>query len=206
MRCVSRCASSGPSLTKKLRGGAYRSKGAGSPARHVAAPCPAGILPPLSITSRHHEALHHPHRQRRGPDRRGRAPRSARLRAPRPARPHRHAHRLRYQPVRCLHPAPGRPGGEELHRARRAGRGSSDHYHRGTVSEWNLAPPAAGLLGEARAAVRLLHAGHDHDRGGSARNSKPTEGEIRHALEGNLCRCTGYQNIVAAVQAAASAR
>ena len=39
-----------------------------------------------------------------------------------------------------------------------------------------------------------------------ARNSKPTEGEIRHALEGNLCRCTGYQNIVAAVQAAASAR
>jgi len=39
-----------------------------------------------------------------------------------------------------------------------------------------------------------------------ARNSNPTEGEIRHALEGNLCRCTGYQNIVAAVQAAASAR
>jgi aerobic carbon-monoxide dehydrogenase small subunit len=31
-----------------------------------------------------------------------------------------------------------------------------------------------------------------------------TEEEIRLALEGNLCRCTGYQNIVAAVQAAAS--
>ena len=31
----------------------------------------------------------------------------------------------------------------------------------------------------------------------------PTEEEIRHALEGNLCRCTGYQNIVRAVQAAA---
>ena len=30
------------------------------------------------------------------------------------------------------------------------------------------------------------------------------EAEIRLALEGNLCRCTGYQNIVAAVQAAAS--
>jgi carbon-monoxide dehydrogenase small subunit len=30
------------------------------------------------------------------------------------------------------------------------------------------------------------------------------EEEIRLALEGNLCRCTGYQNIVAAVQAAAS--
>ncbi len=39
-----------------------------------------------------------------------------------------------------------------------------------------------------------------------ARNPKPSEGEIRHALEGNLCRCTGYQNIVAAVQAAAGAR
>jgi len=39
-----------------------------------------------------------------------------------------------------------------------------------------------------------------------AQNPKPTEGEIRHALEGNLCRCTGYQNIVAAVQVAAGAR
>jgi carbon-monoxide dehydrogenase small subunit len=32
---------------------------------------------------------------------------------------------------------------------------------------------------------------------------KPTEEEIRHALEGNLCRCTGYHNIVRAVQTAA---
>ncbi len=32
---------------------------------------------------------------------------------------------------------------------------------------------------------------------------KPTEAEIRHGLEGNLCRCTGYQNIVRAVQDAA---
>ena len=32
---------------------------------------------------------------------------------------------------------------------------------------------------------------------------KPTEEEIRHALEGNLCRCTGYHNIVRAVQSAA---
>jgi carbon-monoxide dehydrogenase small subunit len=34
---------------------------------------------------------------------------------------------------------------------------------------------------------------------------KPTEREIRQALEGNLCRCTGYHNIVKAVQAAAGA-
>ncbi|HEU5423746.1 MAG TPA: (2Fe-2S)-binding protein [Nitrolancea sp.] len=31
----------------------------------------------------------------------------------------------------------------------------------------------------------------------------PTEAEIRHGLEGNLCRCTGYQNIVKAIQQAA---
>ncbi len=36
------------------------------------------------------------------------------------------------------------------------------------------------------------------------RNPRPSEAEIRHGLEGNLCRCTGYQNIVAAVQHAAS--
>jgi carbon-monoxide dehydrogenase small subunit len=36
-------------------------------------------------------------------------------------------------------------------------------------------------------------------------NPSPSEDEIRHGLEGNLCRCTGYHNIVEAVQAAASA-
>jgi carbon-monoxide dehydrogenase small subunit len=35
------------------------------------------------------------------------------------------------------------------------------------------------------------------------RNANPTEEEIRHAIEGNLCRCTGYQNIVRAIQYAA---
>jgi aerobic carbon-monoxide dehydrogenase small subunit len=37
-----------------------------------------------------------------------------------------------------------------------------------------------------------------------ASNADPTEAEIRHAIEGNYCRCTGYQNIVAAIQAAAA--
>ena len=34
-------------------------------------------------------------------------------------------------------------------------------------------------------------------------NPDPTEAEIREALSGNLCRCTGYQKIVEAVQLAA---
>jgi carbon-monoxide dehydrogenase small subunit len=38
-----------------------------------------------------------------------------------------------------------------------------------------------------------------------SRNADPSEDEIRHALEGNICRCTGYHNIVAAVKAAAVA-
>ena len=36
------------------------------------------------------------------------------------------------------------------------------------------------------------------------RNPDPTEAEIRHAIEGNICRCTGYQNIVAAIRHAAA--
>ena len=36
-----------------------------------------------------------------------------------------------------------------------------------------------------------------------AENPSPSEDEIRHALEGNICRCTGYQNIVDAIEAVA---
>ncbi len=35
------------------------------------------------------------------------------------------------------------------------------------------------------------------------RNPDPTDAEIRHALEGNLCRCTGYHNVIKAVRSAA---
>jgi aerobic carbon-monoxide dehydrogenase small subunit len=37
-----------------------------------------------------------------------------------------------------------------------------------------------------------------------ARNPDPSEHDVREALAGTLCRCTGYQNIVKAVQAAAA--
>ena len=36
-----------------------------------------------------------------------------------------------------------------------------------------------------------------------SKNAKPSESEIRHWLEGNFCRCTGYHNIVKAIQSAA---
>jgi carbon-monoxide dehydrogenase small subunit len=36
-------------------------------------------------------------------------------------------------------------------------------------------------------------------------NTQPSEDEVREALSGNLCRCTGYQNIVDAMLAAAQA-
>jgi carbon-monoxide dehydrogenase small subunit len=35
------------------------------------------------------------------------------------------------------------------------------------------------------------------------RNGDPSDDEIRHAIQGNICRCTGYQNIVAAIRLAA---
>ena len=38
-----------------------------------------------------------------------------------------------------------------------------------------------------------------------AENPDPTESEVRHALSGNLCRCTGYQHVVDAVLGAAAA-
>jgi len=45
----------------------------------------------------------------------------------------------------------------------------------------------------------ILLAAHDLLR----RSPDPTDSEVRRAIQGNLCRCTGYQNIVAAVRSAA---
>ena len=49
--------------------------------------------------------------------------------------------------------------------------------------------------GMVMTAIKLLEA-----------NPEPSDEEIRHGLEGNLCRCTGYENIVRAVQSAAGAK
>ena len=74
----------------------------------------------------------------------------------------------------------------------------------GLADRRRAAPDAAGVPREPRPAVRLLHARHDHaERRPAEREPDPTEAEVRDGLEGNLCRCTGYQNIVKAVLAAA---
>ena len=57
----------------------------------------------------------------------------------------------------------------------------------------------------------MIPAAFDYVRAGSAdeavsllrENPSPTEDEVREGLEGNLCRCTGYHNIVRAVLSAA---
>jgi carbon-monoxide dehydrogenase small subunit len=36
-------------------------------------------------------------------------------------------------------------------------------------------------------------------------NPDPSDDDVRHAISGNICRCTGYMNIVAAIRAAAQA-
>ncbi len=69
-------------------------------------------------------------------------------------------------------------------------------YHPIQQAFWDLHGLQCGFCtpGMMMAAVGILQ-----------RNPNPTEAEIREQLEGNLCRCTGYQNIVAAVQAAGTA-
>ena len=77
--------------------------------------------------------------------------------------------------------------------------GARGHHDRGPRRRRRAAPGAAGVPRAPRAAVRLLHRGHG-DGGGlacSRRTPHPTEREVRLGLEGNLCRCTGYHNIVA---------
>ena len=53
--------------------------------------------------------------------------------------------------------------------------------------------------------MRLLHAGNGHDRHRHVNRKGPEldEPTIRHELEGNICRCTGYHNIVKSVAQAA---
>lgn len=76
----------------------------------------------------------------------------------------------------------GGTGGTGLHPMQRA-------FHENHALQCGYCTP-----GMIMAAIDLLN-----------ENPHPTDDEVRHGLEGNLCRCTGYQNIVRAVQAAATA-
>jgi aerobic carbon-monoxide dehydrogenase small subunit len=74
------------------------------------------------------------------------------------------------------------------------GMGSEDDLHPMQTAFWEKHGLQCGYCtpGMIMASADLL-----------AHNPQPTEHEIREALAGNLCRCTGYHNIVKAVQAAA---
>jgi carbon-monoxide dehydrogenase small subunit len=76
------------------------------------------------------------------------------------------------------------------------GLGHADELHPLQEAFWNNHGLQCGYCtpGMIMAAADLL-----------ARNPDPSEDEIRRGLEGNLCRCTGYHNIVRAVQEAARA-
>jgi carbon-monoxide dehydrogenase small subunit len=76
------------------------------------------------------------------------------------------------------------------------GLATGDKYHPMQQAFWDLHGLQCGFCtpGMMIAAIGVLQ-----------RNPNPTDDEIREQLEGNLCRCTGYQNIVAAVQSAAKA-
>ena len=147
------------------------------------------------------------HRQRRAARGGGRAARAARLLPARAARPDGHERRLRHVLVRRLHRAPRRRVGEVVHGARRPGRrprGDDDRGPRArTASSTRCSRRSTSSTGSSAATARP---GWCWRRSSLlAENPSPSEEEIRHALEGNLCRCTGYQNIVKAVQAAATA-
>ena len=122
-------------------------------------------------------------------------------------RAHRHEGRVRHVVVRRVHRAGGRRVGEELHDVRRAGRRRVDHHDRG--------PGRAD--GELHPMQQAFHENHGLQCGFCTagmvmasvsfleEHPNPTERDVRHGLEGNLCRCTGYHNIVKAVLAAAAA-
>ena len=75
------------------------------------------------------------------------------------------------------------------------GLGTEDDLHPMQEAFWNNHGLQCGYCtpGMIMASTALL-----------SENPDPTENEVRHALEGNLCRCTGYHNIIKAVLDAAS--
>ena len=146
--------------------------------------------------------------ERHGAPGTGRAPAHAGRLHPRAVPPHRHAPGLRARRVRRLH----RPARRSTPCARawcsrsrptapRSPPSRAQRPRRGALDG------AGGVPRPPRAAVRLLHPRLRRvgDRlPARTTRTRPTQ-EIREGLSGNLCRCTGYQGILRAIQAAAEA-
>ena len=82
--------------------------------------------------------------------------------------------------------------------------GHEDRHGRRACRRRRADRAPAGVQRAPRAPVRLLHAGDadERDRAARATNPRPSEEDVRVAIQGNICRCTGYVNIVEAVVAA----
>ena len=119
----------------------------------------------------------------------------------------RHPYRLRDHPLRRLHHRYRRHVGEILHDVRRAGRRVSD------ITTIEGMANADGTLSALQEGFRMMHGlqcgfctpgmilrAHRLLQ----ENPSPSEQEIRMGISGNICRCTGYQNIVKAIQYAAA--
>ena len=95
---------------------------------------------------------------------------------------------------------------KSLHHVRRAGRRPRSRHHRRPRARTATCIPCRKLSGITTAlqcgfcTPGMIMA----SRQLLERNPNPSDEEIRHGLEGNLCRCTGYQHIVEAVKAAAA--
>ena len=134
------------------------------------------------------------------PNRGAGAPAAVRLPASRP-RADRHPRRLRARRLRRLHGA-GRRGADALLSAAGGQPGGRADHDRGGTGRGGAVAGAAGVRRVPRPAVRILHARlPDHDHRGAAGEPAPDAGQAREMVGGNLCRCTGYQNIVKSVLA-----
>ncbi len=121
------------------------------------------------------------HRQRQGAQGARRAAHAARAFPARASQSHRNARRLRHEPMRRVHGARRRQEREVVHDLRGAGRRLVGDDDRRPRAGRPAASGAAGLLGRARPAVRLLHAGHDHVRGQPAAGQSVAERDSRFA-------------------------
>ena len=145
------------------------------------------------------------HGQRRPVRARARTARAARLRPARAARADRDRRRLRHLVVRRLHGAARRRVGEVVH-ACSASRPTGTRSRRS--KGWRR---TARCIRCRRASTSTTRSSAATARAAwcsppsslLAENPSPSDDEIRHALEGNICRCTGYQNIVDAIEAVA---